>query len=515
MIQSIRSGAYGAAVMLCCLFGTIQSAHARSETIRWTHEKHSTVEFYRVHVGPGPRQYTRTIPVGKTLSHRLALADNERAYVAVTAHAGSTTSGYSNEKRLDPPAAASAPPSPSAPPPESASGSSASARLLLGVPVSQAVPLAGEVVAGAVLIHVEASRSVASVAFYLDDPSMKGSPRQVERVYTYDFAGTWGSPPVRKPFDTRTIADGGHTVTAKVTYKAGNVDVLQADFEVANQAPASPPPPPPAPPAASPPPPAAPPPTPRPEPAPPTSSQGGGSSANAALLLGVPVSNAVPLDGQVVRGDVFIHVESSQPVDRVAFFLDDPTRKGAPRQTERVSPYDFAGTWGSPPARSPFDTSTVADGWHTVTAAVTYSSGATETLHADFEVRNGGGGSATSAAVFLEPALQILPSTADPTAPGEPLQGALVAGPVFIFVSDPGQIKRVKFYLDDPLRAGPPARIEAIPPYDWAGTRADGTPNAFDSRSLSDGTHTLTAEIEWTAGGSSLVHADFLVANRN
>lgn len=380
--------------------------------------------------------------------------------------------------------------------------------------MSRAVPLAGEVLAGDALIHVEATRSVASVAFYLDDPNMKENPQQVERVHPYDFAGTWGSPPVRKPFDTRTIADGEHTVTARVTYMTGHVDVLHANFVVENRAPASPPPSPPAPPSPAPssPLPSAPPPS--PAATPPPSPSGGGSSANATLFLGIPVNSAVPLDGEVVSGDVFIHVESSHPVDRVAFYLDDPARQQPPRQTERVYPYDFAGTWGSPPVRAPFDTSTLADGWHTVTAAVTYSSGTTDTLQADFEVRNGGG-SAASAAALLEPELLVLPSGSGPSAPGEPLQGALVAGSAFIFVSDPGQIERVRFYLDDPLRAGPPARIEAVPPYDWAGTRADGTPYPFDSRSLSNGTHTLTVEVDWAAGGSSLVHADFLVANRN
>lgn len=487
MLVSTRGGAVCAAAVFYCLASAAPPATARVETLRWAHEDPSAVEFYRVHVGSTSRQYAQTIEVGNKLSYDLTLGDSELAFVAITAHAGATASGYSNEKRLDPPAAStsSEPPPPSSSPSPSSGTSgnpSTSATLLLGIPLSKAVPLDGEVVAGNVYIQVEPEKAVYKVRFYLDDPKMNKTPLRTDRLYPFDLAGTLGVAPVTEPFDTKTLSDGWHVVTARVNYSSGEQEVLHADFQVQNQA------------------------------APPAGGTSPGSTANATLLLGIPVSAAVPLDGEVVAGNVYIHVESGASMKEVAFYLDDPAMNENPIQVERFYSYDFAGTNGS--ARNPFDTTTLADGWHAVTARVTYTSGTEEVLHADFEVRNGGG-SATSTSSSSEPALLFLKSTENPNDPGRDLQGALVADSVFIFVSDPGGIERVTFYLDDPLRSKTPARIEEFPAYDFAGSHGDGEPNAFDTRTLYDGTHTVTAEIEWVGGGKLVIHADFLVANEN
>ena len=89
-------------------------------------------------------------------------------------------------------------------------------------------------------------------------------------------------------------------------------------------------------------------------------------------------------------------------VTRTRFFVDDPQMTGAPRQTENNPPWDLAGT-ASGGGANPFDTTGLADGPHTVTAAIDRDTGATEVVHATFTVANGGGGSAFSLLVSTAP----------------------------------------------------------------------------------------------------------------
>ena len=69
------------------------------------------------------------------------------------------------------------------------------------------------------------------------------------------------------------------------------------------------------------------------------------------------------------------------------FFLDDPAMSGVPYKTENNAPWDLAGTTSSGLAL-PFDTRTLPDGVHSVTAAIELSTGGTETLTAQFAVTN-------------------------------------------------------------------------------------------------------------------------------
>jgi hypothetical protein len=96
--------------------------------------------------------------------------------------------------------------------------------------------LTDAVVHGTVYAYAEAGTTgVSRVRFYLDDPAMSRSPRQVENNPPYDFAG--GSSSVADPFDTGTIADGTHTVTAAVDLSVGETRVVSATFTVANTKP--------------------------------------------------------------------------------------------------------------------------------------------------------------------------------------------------------------------------------------------------------------------------------------
>jgi PKD repeat protein len=95
-------------------------------------------------------------------------------------------------------------------------------------------------------------------------------------------------------------------------------------------------------------------------------------------------SASVPLNGLSVSGNIYISYKllsptaSANPVKQVTFWLDDPKPNnptGAPRQTERTSPFDFAGTLSNGTAAA-FSTVGLTKGFHTVTARVTLKDGA-------------------------------------------------------------------------------------------------------------------------------------------
>ncbi len=98
-------------------------------------------------------------------------------------------------------------------------------------------------------------------------------------------------------------------------------------------------------------------------------------------------SNPVPLSDAQVSGNLYVFTTpNATEIVRVLMYLDDSTMTGPPRRTEDSAPYDFSG--GSATKAKAFDTKTVADGTHTVTAAIVLADGTTEQIHASFTVAN-------------------------------------------------------------------------------------------------------------------------------
>lgn len=97
-------------------------------------------------------------------------------------------------------------------------------------------------------------------------------------------------------------------------------------------------------------------------------------------------SNPMPLADRTVSGDTYVFTSPDTGVYQVRFYLDNPNMTGAPRRTESNAPYDFAG--GTVSTATPFSTATVANGSHTITAAVDLVGGGTEVVHAAFIVSN-------------------------------------------------------------------------------------------------------------------------------
>jgi N-acetylneuraminic acid mutarotase len=92
--------------------------------------------------------------------------------------------------------------------------------------------LGGATISGNAYLFAAASADVAAVEFWLDNPAGTGAPRQVEREAPYDFAG--GSAATANPFDTRTLTDGPHSVSARVTYADGHLLTGEVNFTVDN-----------------------------------------------------------------------------------------------------------------------------------------------------------------------------------------------------------------------------------------------------------------------------------------
>lgn len=217
------------------------------------------------------------------------------------------------------------------------------------------VPLDGVTVAGTIFAFTAPDAGASVVAFYLDDQSMSASPRRTEGTAPFDFAG--GTLSVANAFDTRTISDGVHTITAKVT-TSGGTEVTTAAFTVSNAAPPPPPPPPP--------------------------------PSGYALHVSASSDRSAPADlaGATRSGNVYVFTAPATETVQVRFYLDDPAMSGAPRRTENTGPWDFAG--GTAAAAIAFDTRTIANGGHSITAAIDTTTGRTSVVTSSFTVDNAG-----------------------------------------------------------------------------------------------------------------------------
>jgi hypothetical protein len=99
---------------------------------------------------------------------------------------------------------------------------------------SNPVSLSGQAVSGNIYVYTGPDTGIAQVSFYLDDPTMSGSPHQVERYAPYDFAG--GNAATALPLDTTQLASGSHTVTALIALSGGGSEIVQGTFTVSGGA---------------------------------------------------------------------------------------------------------------------------------------------------------------------------------------------------------------------------------------------------------------------------------------
>ncbi|MGH8984928.1 MAG: BACON domain-containing protein, partial [Acidimicrobiia bacterium] len=312
---------------------------------------------------------------------------------------------------------------------------------------SNPVALAGETVSGDVYVFVAPEEGVAAARFWLDDPDRSGAPVQTEGSPPWDFAG--GDAQQADPFDTNTVADGSHTITAELDLEGGGVEVVSAAFAVAN---------------------------------------------DSARLSFSPAS----LSYTVEEGSS----ASAKTVDLAA--TDGSAAAftaGADRTWVGVSP-----SWGSTP--------------ETLTVSVEAGGLAPGTYSATVTAEAGGYAAVTLAVTLTVTerppdggSYELLVSSSPNRAEPVPLAGTTVGGEIYAFLDAEDGVSEVAFYLDDPDRSGPPVQVERGAPYDFAGTESDGAAAPFDSATLVDGGHEVTALVERSDGSSDVVSAAFRVAN--
>jgi hypothetical protein len=94
------------------------------------------------------------------------------------------------------------------------------------------------------------------------------------------------------------------------------------------------------------------------------------------------------------------------------------------------------------------------------------------------------------------------------------LAGSTVKGKVYIFVRNSKTLDKVDFYLDSSRRTKPPVRTDTDPPFDFAGTAADGTALPYDTSKLTDGSHSIRVVLTWSNGTTSSRRGNFAVDNK-
>ena len=202
---------------------------------------------------------------------------------------------------------------------------------------SQAKPLDSSWVSGNIYVFADLTNP-GGVNFYLDDSELTGPPLRRERLLPFDLMGS-DEQEIPRPFDTRSLSDGIHTVSAELI---GSGKVLTATFLVDNS----------------------------------------GSWRDQFLLSpSATRQGAKNLGGASVSGNIYSFFIPGQRVESIEFFLD-----GSLYKTERIPFYDLASTEVDGSSRA-LDTTTLTDGPHTLRAVLKTASGQRE-VKADFSVQN-------------------------------------------------------------------------------------------------------------------------------
>ena len=328
------------------------------------------------------------------------------------------------------------------------------------------VLLDGTVVEGTVYPFLTGDGDVTAVSWYLDDPDMTDDPIRVDTTSPFDFSP--GSVAhASAPFDTTTLPDGEHVIIAAITTTSGSLlqqatfttdndvealltassdgvaltvrkdgqapsvtidvdtsDGIAREFTAAGTEPW-------------------------------LSVTGSGTTPASVTLVAatdlplgthradvvlesadlpsvtVPVAltvQAAPiddytvvyskdpkrtdplrLDGAEVEGDIYPLLAPEEDVASTTWWLDDPAMGGEPVRTDTVAPYDLVP--GSVRHRAEaLATDTLPDGEHTITVAITTTSGVQEVRTVSFGTNNG------SNALAWEPGTLVVEAGQDPTA---------------------------------------------------------------------------------------------------
>jgi len=183
---------------------------AASVTLRWQANSEPDIAGYNLYYGTASRDYGPPIPTGNTTSYTVDNLDEGRTYYfALTAlDTSGNESGYSSEISAN--ATSSEP-------------ATEDYTLLLSYNSnrSNAVKLSGQSISGDVYIYINPEAYVSQVVFSID-----GQTHNTENYAPYD---------VGMPFDTTSLSNGSHTVSALVRLQDGSTETVNATCSVLNQ----------------------------------------------------------------------------------------------------------------------------------------------------------------------------------------------------------------------------------------------------------------------------------------
>jgi Fibronectin type III domain len=182
---------------------------AASVTLRWQANTEPDISGYNLYYGTEEREYGLPIPVSNVTSHTIDnLVEGATYYFALTAvDTSGNESGYSTEVTAN---ATSTEPA------------TEDYQLLLSTNSdhSNAVTLNGQSISGDVYIYLDPEAYVAQVVFSID-----GQTHNTENYAPYDLG---------IPFDTTSLANGTHTISALVRLQDGSTEMISADCSVSN-----------------------------------------------------------------------------------------------------------------------------------------------------------------------------------------------------------------------------------------------------------------------------------------
>jgi uncharacterized protein YegL len=207
-----------------------------------------------------------------------------------------------------------------------------------------------------------------------------------------------------------------------------------------------------------------------------------------------------PLAGAKVDGSVYIFVVPNEGIDTARFGLNSPN--GVPSNLERNPPFDFGGSKNSIPI--PLNTLKIRNGDYVILTELRLLNGTLRKFSTPFTIENSVLPSAPYKLVFSK--------RSDRRAPLADLDGATVNGDIYGFIQPELNISKVSFWIDDPDRRRPARRSEQNPPYDVAGGN-NGKASPLNTRRLTNGAHTITAEIVFLDNTQTILQTTIIVRN--
>ena len=394
---------------------------------------------YMIHYGTSSRNYTESVDVGYPvpLNGRVYgcvynLAPQQSYYFTITAYnSAGQESPYASEIAYTMPADAAG-----TNPVDVVNTTQYDIYMSTSSNLSGAVTLNGALVDGGIYVFTGPDAGVSLVTFSVD-----GAVVQTESHAPFELAGG-------AAFDTSQLSPGKHEITANIQLNDGSTRQVSGDFST-----------------------------------PSTDDSTVDTSAYDVFVTTSPnLSGAVPLDGAIVDGDIYVLTGPDNGVSSVIFSID-----GVVAKTETVAPFELAGG-------SAFDATQLSAGNHEITAKLTLTDGNTEFISADFTIPSVGGDTVNDSLH------DILVSTASNRSGATALDGATVEGDIYVFTGPDTGVSKVIFSVD-----GAVACTESFAPFELAGGAA------FDASKLSPGQHEITAKLQMTDGSTEVISAIFTI----